>query len=78
MFFNFALFANIEAAENQEEHEYLGRDLTKLWESTELSSEKFEQVSQKLETQLLENPKPNPLRKQCGSFKKTIIKIAEI
>nr|WP_229521400.1 transposase [Paenibacillus monticola] len=56
----YALFANIEAAEDQEEHECLGRDLPELGESSELSSEKLEQVTQKLEAQLIEKPKTSP------------------
>lgn len=41
----------------QEEHEHQGKDLAELGESSEMNSEKLEQVTQKLEAQLLEKPK---------------------
>lgn len=44
-----ALFASIEAAEDQKEREHHGRDLLELGESSEWSSEKLEQAAQKLE-----------------------------
>nr|WP_229521639.1 transposase [Paenibacillus monticola] len=68
-----ALFANIEAAEDQEEHACLGRDLPKLGESSELSSEKLEQVTQKLEAQLLEKPKDKPLKKVVRKLRKDLL-----
>ena len=49
-----ALFADIEAAEKQEEHEHRGQDPSELGESTEMSSERLEQMTQALESQLLE------------------------
>jgi transposase len=57
------LFADIEAAEKQEEQEHRGQDLSELGESTEMSSEKLEQMTQALELQLLEKPKDKPLKK---------------
>ncbi|MRN56630.1 transposase [Paenibacillus monticola] len=68
-----ALFANIEAAEDQEEHECLGRDLPELGESSELSSEKLEQVTQKLEAQLLEKPKDKLLKKVVRKLRKDLL-----
>ncbi|MFD1906643.1 hypothetical protein ACFSQ7_25635 [Paenibacillus rhizoplanae] len=56
-----ALFEGIEAAEKQEEQEHRGQDLNELGGSTEMNSGKLEQVTQALESQLLEkNPKTNP------------------
>ncbi|QWU16937.1 Transposase [Paenibacillus sophorae] len=68
-----ALFADIEAAENQEEREYQGRDLAELGESSEMSSEKLEQVAQKLEAQLLEKPKDKPLKKAVRKLRKDLL-----
>ncbi|MFD2881931.1 hypothetical protein ACFTAO_49175 [Paenibacillus rhizoplanae] len=56
-----ALFADIEAAEEQEEQENQGKDLDELSTGSEMDSEKLEQAVQKLEAQLAEkNRKTSP------------------
>ncbi|MNB90303.1 Transposase DDE domain protein [compost metagenome] len=67
------LFSDIEAAEKQEEHEYSGQDLSELGESTEMSSEKLEQMTQALESQLLEKPKDKPLKKAVRKLRKDLL-----
>jgi transposase len=68
-----ALFADIEAAEDQEERECHERDLPELGESSELSSEKLEEAVQKLEAQLLEKPKDKPLKKVVRKLRKDLL-----
>jgi transposase len=67
------LFADIEAAEKQEEQEHRGQDLSELGESTEMSSEKLEQMTQALELQLLEKPKDKPLKKAVRKLRKDLL-----
>lgn len=62
------LFADIEAAEQQEEQEHQGKDLAELGTGSEVSSAKLEQAVQKLEAQLALKPKDKPLKKQFGSY----------
>ncbi|WP_239714682.1 transposase [Paenibacillus sp. 19GGS1-52] len=57
----------------REEHECLGRDLPELGESSKLSSEKLEQVTQKLKAQLLEKPKNKPLKKVVRKLRKDLL-----
>ncbi|WP_342421719.1 transposase [Paenibacillus sp. FSL E2-0178] len=68
-----ALFADIEAAEKQEEQELRGQDLNELGESTEMSSGKLEQMTQALESQLLEKPKDKPLKKAVRKLRKDLL-----
>jgi transposase len=68
-----ALFATIEAAEHQEEHQYQGKDLAELGESSEINSEKLEQVTQKIEAQLLEKPKDKSLKKAVRKLRKDLL-----
>ncbi|WP_448766720.1 transposase, partial [Acinetobacter sp. AGC35] len=67
------LFADIEAAEKQEEQEHRGQDLNELGESTGISSEKLEQMTQALESQLLEKPKDKPLKKAVRKLRKDLL-----
>ncbi|WP_342438712.1 hypothetical protein NSS79_06305 [Paenibacillus sp. FSL L8-0436] len=67
------LFADIEAAEEQEEQEHRGQDLSELGESAEISSEKLEQMTQALESQLLEKPKNKPLKKAVRMLRKDLL-----
>ncbi|QUL58043.1 IS1182 family transposase [Paenibacillus tritici] len=68
-----ALFEGIEAAEKQEEQEHRGQDLSELGESAEISSEKLEQMTQALESQLLEKPKDKPLKKAVRKLRKDLL-----
>ncbi|WP_438492611.1 hypothetical protein [Paenibacillus sp. IHBB 3054] len=61
-----ALFADIEAAEHQEERECQGKDLAELGESCEMSSEKLEHL-----TQTAENEQYQTLLGDRNSFSKT-------
>ncbi|ULO04826.1 IS1182 family transposase [Paenibacillus sp. 19GGS1-52] len=65
-----ALFADIEAAEEQEEQENSGKDLAELGTDSEVSSVKLEQVVQKLEAQLAQKPKDKPLKKAVRTLRK--------
>ncbi|QSF43322.1 IS1182 family transposase [Paenibacillus tianjinensis] len=67
-----ALFADIEAAEKQEEQEHRGQDLSELGESAEIDSEKLEQMTQSLESQLLKKPKNKPLKKAVRRLRKDL------
>jgi hypothetical protein len=58
-----ALFADIEAAEHQEERECQGKDLAELGESCEMSSRKLEHLTQALESKLMDKSKDKPLKK---------------
>ncbi|KGE19464.1 IS1182 family transposase [Paenibacillus wynnii] len=68
-----ALFASIEAAEDQEEREHHGNDLLELGESSEWNSEKLELAAQRLEAQLLEKPKDKPLKKAVRKIRKDLL-----
>ncbi|MFD2414220.1 transposase, partial [Paenibacillus rhizoplanae] len=68
-----ALFADIEAAEEQEEQENQGKDLDELSTGSEMDSEKLEQAVQKLEAQLAEKPKDKPLKKTVRTLRKDLL-----
>ncbi|MFD2413671.1 IS1182 family transposase, partial [Paenibacillus rhizoplanae] len=68
-----ALFEGIEAAEKQEEQEHRGQDLNELGGSTEMNSGKLEQVTQALESQLLEKPKDKSLKKAVRKLRKDLL-----
>ncbi|MEK4325715.1 IS1182 family transposase [Paenibacillus sp. FSL R7-0312] len=68
-----ALFANIEAAEKQEEQKHRGQDLSELGESAEIDSEKLEQMTHALESQLLEKPKDKPMKKAVQRLRKDLL-----
>ncbi|BCG61364.1 IS1182 family transposase [Paenibacillus sp. URB8-2] len=68
-----ALFATIEAAENQEEAKHQGNDLAELGESSAISAEKLEQVTQELEARLLNKPKDKLLKKAVRKLRKDLL-----
>ncbi|OKP91918.1 transposase [Paenibacillus helianthi] len=68
-----ALFVDIEAVEKQEEQEHRGQDLSELGESAEIGREKLEQMTQALESQLLEKPKDKPLKKAVQKLRKDLM-----
>lgn len=68
-----ALFADIEAEEKQEEQEHCGQELSELGESSQISSEKLERMTQALESQLLEKPKDKPLKKAVRKLRKDLL-----
>ncbi|MEK5464090.1 IS1182 family transposase [Paenibacillus sp. FSL R7-0210] len=68
-----ALFADIEAAEEQEEQENQGKDLAELSTGSQMDSEKLEQAVQKLEAQLAEKPKDKPLKKTVRKLRKDLL-----
>ncbi|WP_143192481.1 transposase, partial [Paenibacillus sp. P32E] len=68
-----ALFVDIEAAEKREEQEHRGQDLNELGESAEIDSAKLEQMTQALESQLLEKPKDKPLKKAVRKLRKDLL-----
>ncbi|OKP80625.1 transposase [Paenibacillus helianthi] len=68
-----ALFADIEAAEKQEEQEDHGKDLAELGECSEISGAKLEQVTRELEARLLNKPKDKPLKKAIRKLRKDLL-----
>ncbi|WP_425270613.1 IS1182 family transposase [Paenibacillus helianthi] len=68
-----ALFVDIEAAEKREEQEHRGQDLNELGESAEIDSAKLEQMTQALESQLLEKPKDKSLKKAVRKLRKDLL-----
>ncbi|OKP83392.1 transposase, partial [Paenibacillus sp. P32E] len=68
-----ALFADIEAAEHQEEQEFQGKDLAEFGESCEMNSEKLETLTQVLESKLLDKPKDKPLKKAVWKLRKDLL-----
>ncbi|MGN7765852.1 IS1182 family transposase, partial [Paenibacillus sp. 22594] len=68
-----ALFADIEAAEHQEEQEFQGKDLAEFGESCEMNSEKLETLTQVLESKLLDKPKDKPLKKAVRKLRKDLL-----
>ncbi|WP_379141789.1 IS1182 family transposase [Paenibacillus sp. sgz500992] len=68
-----ALFADIEAAEHQEERECQGKDLAELGESCEMSSRKLEHLTQALESKLMDKPKDKPLKKAVRKLRKDLL-----
>ncbi|WP_144407019.1 IS1182 family transposase [Paenibacillus sp. IHBB 10380] len=67
------LFATIEEAQQQEEHELAAQDLAVLGETSSLTSEKLASAVQQLETRLQENPKDKPLKKAVRILRKDLL-----
>ncbi|MBM7111787.1 Transposase DDE domain protein [Brevibacillus laterosporus] len=67
------LFATIEEAQQQEEHELAAQDLAELGETSSLTSEKLASAVQQLETRLQENPKDKPLKKAVRILRKDLL-----
>ncbi|WP_143812496.1 IS1182 family transposase, partial [Paenibacillus sp. VTT E-133291] len=67
------LFADIEATEKQEEYECQAQDPAELGESTTITSEKLEQMTQTLEAQLVEKPKDKRLKKAARTLRKDLL-----
>ncbi|WP_028589927.1 IS1182 family transposase [Paenibacillus massiliensis] len=68
-----ALFADIEAAQEQEDQENQGKDLAELGTGFEVSSVKLEQAVEKLEAQLALKPKDKPLKKAVRRLRKDLL-----
>ena len=73
-----ALFADIQAAEHQEEQECRGKDLAELGECGEMSSEKLEHLTQALESKLMDKPKDKPLKSRSEASQGFAAPAAEI
>ncbi len=67
------LFAAIEEAEKQEEHEQAGQDLAELGEASSLTSEKLEAAVQQLEAKLQTKPKDKSLKKAVRVLRKDLL-----
>jgi len=68
-----ALFATIEEAERQEEHEHAGQNLAELGEASSLTSEKLAAAVQQLEEKLQAKPKDKPLKKAVRTLRKDLL-----
>ncbi|MGG1556444.1 IS1182 family transposase [Paenibacillus ferrarius] len=67
------LFATIEEAENQEEREHVGQDLSELGEASEITSEKLEIAVKQLEEKLQAKPKDKSLKKAVRALRKDLL-----
>lgn len=67
------LFATIEEAENQEEQQHGGQDLSELGQAAEITSDKLEIAVKQLEERLQEKPKDKPLNKAVRLLRKDLL-----
>jgi transposase len=68
-----SLFATIDEAEKQENHEHGGTDLSELGEASKITSEKLETAVRQLEVKLQEKPKDKPLKKAVRQLRKDLL-----
>lgn len=68
-----ALFAAIEAVEQEEEQAHAGRDLLELGEDAKVTREKLEKAVQKLEAKLEKKPKNKPLKKAVRQIRRDFL-----